>query len=59
MKPSQIIREISGIFGNAVVLKVRCFAKKKKIKEVKPHYNQTSVAKGKHGQLSVEQTNCI
>ena len=30
MKPSQIIREISGIFGNAVVLKVRCFAKKKK-----------------------------
>ena len=53
MKPSQIIREISEIFGNAIVLKVRRFAKKK-INEVKPHYKQTSVAKGKHGQLSVE-----
>ena len=29
MKPSQIIREISEIFGNAIVLKVRRFAKKK------------------------------
>ena len=58
MKPSQIIREISEIFGNAIVLKVRRFAKKK-INEVKPRYKQTSVAKGKHGQLSVEQTNCI
>ena len=38
MKPSQIIREISEIFGNAIVLKVRRFAKKKKINEVKPHY---------------------
>ena len=37
MKPSQIIREISEIFGNAIVLKVRRFAKKK-INEVKPRY---------------------